>query len=874
MPRPGRPSPDRPPKGGVTAQLRHELRVLLFSPLTYIFQVGFLLALGVCTFLIADFYATDEASIRPMLIFLPWVALIMVPALAMRAWADEHNDGALELTLTLPLRLPAVVLGKFLAGYLVLLITLAFTTPLVATAYYLGEPDPGVVVAGYAGAALLLGVYYAVSLFAASLVREQVGAFVIGVTLLFVVLLLGWDTFGRFLHGRLPAPAIAMLAAYSPKTWLDAVGRGLFDFASVAYFVLVIAAALAATALVVTARRRGAVSLAGAARGCAVALAMMTGLAVIIPAASRVPFAVDLTAEGEFTLDEATLALLERLPQGVEATLYWSAGEASVPVSIKSHARRVKDLLQTLADKSGGRLTVRAVDPEPDTEDELQAIGDGVRRIPMSSGDQFYLGATFRHGPRVGNIPYFDIRRDRLTEYDIAVALNGLTKTRTPKIGVMSPLLPSTTALEDREGLSFMAELRRAYDIAVIPYFKDALPEDLDLLILIDTTILRREMLYAIDQFLMAGGGLIVMMDPFVRFNPGSNVVTPQPSDDINDISDLVLAYGVRYRGGAVVGDAAAAAAVSDQREVRLSFPYWMRLTGESLSTAHAVTAALNEVFFVEPGALALEDGARALALVSTTDKSGTRPRKDFADTTPRTLALDFKADGRRRVIAAAVRGPFQSAFRTPPAKAAAAGHLGASVRDAALFVIADVDWLFDPFSLQKIDVGGQLVVRPLNDNLAFLLNMVEYASGDPALISIRSRGRLRRPFTRVARLFTAAQEKYQEQEAELAGRIAGLEERVRGLVRDAGVEGVGDLPAAVQEVVRQTQIELLPLRRGLRDIRRRIRQEVDRLGRTLTALNLLAWPGLVGLLWAVVFARRRHKKGHADTAPGTGEQG
>ena len=105
-------------------------------------------------------------------------------------------------------------------------------------------------------------------------------------------------------------------------------------------------------------------------------------------------------------------------------------------------------------------------------------------------------------------------------------------------------------------------------------------------------------MLYAIDQFLMAGGGLIVMMDPFVRFNPGSNVVTPQPSAEIDDISDLVLAYGVRYRGGAVVGDAARAAAVADEREVRLSFPYWMRLTGESLSTAHPVTAALNEVFF------------------------------------------------------------------------------------------------------------------------------------------------------------------------------------------------------------------------------------------------------------------------------------
>ncbi len=85
----------------------------------------------------------------------------------------------------------------------------------------------------------------------------------------------------------------------------------------------------------------------------------------------------------------------------------------------------------------------------------------------------------------------------------------------------------------------------------------------------------------------------------------------------------------------------------------------------------------------------------------------------------------------------------------------------------------------------------------------------------------------------------------------------------MRGLVQEAGVEGVSDLPAAVQEVVRQTQIELLPLRRGRRNIRRQFRQEVDRLGRTLTALNLLAWPGLVGLLWAVVFARRRR---HSST--------
>ena len=113
---------------------RHELRLLLYQPLSYLFQLGFLAVLAASVFLIADFYATDEASIRLLLVFLPWVALILVPALAMRAWIEDHSDRSMELTLTLPVSVGAVVLGKFLAGYLVLIVTLLFTLPLVAPA--------------------------------------------------------------------------------------------------------------------------------------------------------------------------------------------------------------------------------------------------------------------------------------------------------------------------------------------------------------------------------------------------------------------------------------------------------------------------------------------------------------------------------------------------------------------------------------------------------------------------------------------------------------------------------------------------------------------------------------------------------------------
>ncbi len=844
------------------AVLRHELRSLLYSPLTYVFQIGFLTVLAICTFLIADYYSTDEASIQPMLVFLPWVALILVPALAMRAWTDEPSDRGIELMLTLPITLPALVAGKFLAGYLILLLTLLFTTPLVATAYYLGSPDPGVIASSYLAAALLLGTYYAIALFASSLAREPVGAFVVGVTLLFAVLLLGWDVFARLLQGRMPAAAIEWLALYSPKTWLDNMARGRISFGGLVYFSLVMVAALAATAVMMAARRYGATSAGHMARSGAALLLMLGGLALAIPLAERVPFALDLTAEREFSLHAGTQEILHRLPTGVEATLYWSASESSVPVSIKSQARRIQDLLRLMAENARGRLTVRVLDPKPDTDEESTAIRHGVRRVPMSSGDHFYLGASFSHGRRVGRIPYFDIRREGLVEYDIAVALNALTRERTPRIGVISSMLPPSAALEEREGLSFMAELKRAYDVAVIPYFQEELPAGLDVVLLINTPVLRRSTLYAIDQFLMKGGSVVAMLDPFVRHDRGSNRIALEPSAEVDDISDLLLAYGVRYQGKDVVGDAAAAAAVADEQQVRMSFPYWLRLGNEHLSSTHPVTAALSELFFVEPGELLVQKNAGALPLVSTSDESGARAREDFTTMTPRELALGFKPDGRRRVIAAALRGSFKSAFSGPLTPGAAGQHLERSPSETVLFVIADVDWLFDPFSLQKIDLGGQVITRPLNDNLSFLLNMLEYASGEAALISIRSRGQLRRAFTRVAELFKAAEKRYRDQEAKLAQQISELERRIAALTQAAGVENPEQLPDALKTEVRRFQLEGLPMRQQLREIRRRIREEVEDLGRRLTVINLLAGPLCVSLFAAMSLwlRRRRHR--------------
>jgi len=844
---------------GALATFRHELRLLLFSPISYLFQLGFLAALSAFVFLVADFYATDEASIKPMLTFLPWVSLILVPALAMRTWVDDNSDRSMELTITLPVQTSAVVFGKFFAGYMILLITLLFTLPIVGTVYYLGNPDPGVIFSGYFASALLLASYYSISLFAASVAREPVGAFVIGIMFLFFLLLLGWDVFGRFLNGYVDNSMVEMLSNFSPKTWLVHLSRGTIDFTGVLYFILISATALTGTTWVSNNRSRGIFSKKRFLKGSLITMAFLLIPGLLIILSKDLPGEWDLTAESEFTLHEGSYQILKKLNSNTRATLYWSSSESSVPTTIKSHAERAQQMLKRLARKSKGKLTLQIIDPKPDSDAELEAISSGSKKIPMSSGDSFYLGLGVEHGSKKGNIPYLDIRRGQHLEYDIAVALNGLSRSITPKIGIISPLIPSAAANAKRQGMSFLSELKSAYDIAIIPYFKTTLPSNLNALVLIDVSILRKEMLYAIDQFVMKGGSLVVMIDPYLRSNRNSNKVNPDPSKEINDISDLLLKYGARYMGKNVVGDLAFSSVVTDRKQARLSYPFWMRIRGDGLSHSHPTTADLNELFLVEPGSLEIKDPGKSLALITTSKNSGSLYRKHFFAKKPRELALSFSSDNKERIMAAFLRGPFKSAYQriNPESNGT---HMTSSRGDPTIFIVADIDWLFDPFSLQKMNIGGRLIVRPLNDNITFLLNMIEYASGEQSLIAIRSRGKIRRPFTRVTALFQSAEKEFKEQELALASKVTEIESRMAQYSESIAGRNIGRLPKDVKKSLIKFKQELLPARRELRMVRRNIRDRVDSLGRRLVFINLLSGPLLVLILAGTIYIYRRRQ--------------
>lgn len=234
-----------------------ELRGYLVTPVAWLFSVIFLLAAGGLTFYFGAFFERGQADLDPFFRFHPWLYLVLVPALAMRLWAEERRSGTIELLLTLPIRPWQAVVAKFLAAWLYIGCALALTFPMWLTVNYLGQPDNGVILASYIGSFLMAGAFLAISECLSVLTRSQVVAFILALAVCFVFLLAGDPLIQRPLLALGSNVVADGLADLSLLTHFQAISRGVLDLGDVAYFVLTIVCWLAANTLILGARRGG-----------------------------------------------------------------------------------------------------------------------------------------------------------------------------------------------------------------------------------------------------------------------------------------------------------------------------------------------------------------------------------------------------------------------------------------------------------------------------------------------------------------------------------------------------------------------------------------------------------------------------------------
>ena len=228
---------------------KRELVAYFTSPVAYVFLVIFLLLTGFFTFTAGNFFERGEASLAAFFGWHPWLYLVLVPAVGMRVWAEERRSGTLELLLTMPVAPWQAIVAKFLASWVFLLLALVLTFPAIVTVNVLGDPDNGIIAAGYAGSFLLAGAYLAVSCMTSAMTRNQVVAFILSVVACLFLILAGFNPVTDLLT-RWASPAfIDTVAAFSVVTHFDGFQKGVIDSRDLAYFLSVIGFSLFATSV-------------------------------------------------------------------------------------------------------------------------------------------------------------------------------------------------------------------------------------------------------------------------------------------------------------------------------------------------------------------------------------------------------------------------------------------------------------------------------------------------------------------------------------------------------------------------------------------------------------------------------------------------
>jgi len=234
---------------------RREFGAYFSTPLAYVFIVIFLGLSGAFTFFMGYFFERGQADLQSFFGFHPWLYLVFVPAVSMRLWAEERKGGTIELLMTLPISTTQAVIGKFLAAWAFIAVALLLTFPIWITVNYLGQPDNGVILAGYLGSVIMAGAYLAVGACVSAITKNQVVAFILAALVCFLFLTSGLEIVIAFFRGWAPDSVIDVVSGMSFLTHFVSITAGVIDFRDIVFFGSLVAVCLFVNVLLVDSRK-------------------------------------------------------------------------------------------------------------------------------------------------------------------------------------------------------------------------------------------------------------------------------------------------------------------------------------------------------------------------------------------------------------------------------------------------------------------------------------------------------------------------------------------------------------------------------------------------------------------------------------------
>jgi ABC-type uncharacterized transport system involved in gliding motility auxiliary subunit len=575
---------------------------------------------------------------------------------------------------------------------------------------------------------------------------------------------------------------------------------------------------------------------------------------------------LDLTERQLYTLAPGTREVVGSLREPITLRLYYSRKLGRDVPQYGTFAERVRDVIQEYVRASNGKLVLEEFDPIPFSDAEDRAMAYGLQGVPLDqSGEQVYFGlAAINLTDDERTIPFFQPERERFLEYDLTRILYELSGTPKPVVGVMSALPMNGEMRAMQMGgrptppWASMTQLRQFFTVRDVATDAKTIDPEIRTLWVVHPQGLSEATQFAIDQFVLRGGRLVVFVDPHseaqaMRPGPRGQPVT----DTASNLPKLFQAWGVAYDPNQVAGDLRGAWRVragQGERVQAVDYVAWFNAQGDSINRDTPITGELNQITFASTGFLRAADGAttRFEPLVITSTEAQVIPASEVrTEPNPSRILASFRPSGERYTLAARVSGPVQSAFQgdLPEGVEAPAERLTEAKEPVNILVVADADVLEDRFWVRVQDFFGQQVATPFSDNGAFVTNATELLSGSAALIGLRSRGESTRPFILVEGIRREAERAFREREQVLTRTLEETERKLREL--RSGASGPGADRRAVEAMITPEQRAAIDqarqtigeTRRELRQVQFDLRRDIDALKNRLQFWNVAAVP-------------------------------
>jgi ABC-type uncharacterized transport system involved in gliding motility auxiliary subunit len=603
------------------------------------------------------------------------------------------------------------------------------------------------------------------------------------------------------------------------------------------------------------------------------ALAILAVLFVAVVLLSNALFRgarLDLTTNHLYTLSEGTKKILGEIDEPVHLYYFFSDKGTQNNQGLRTYATRVREMLDEMAARAGGKLKLDVIDPLPYSEDEDRATTLGLKAIPVGQGGEnlfFGLAGTNSTNGKAA-IPILDPAKEEFLEYDVAKLIHGLAISKKPVVGIVSSLPisagfdPSTRQM--RDPWAVQQQLDQLFDVRQLsaPSLKTIDP-DISVLVLIHPKDLTDDALYAIDQFVLRGGHLAVFVDPIAESEqaPSDPSNPAAMANKSSDLPKLFKAWGVLYDPNKVVLDRTYALQISTaQGAPPIRHVGILGFTGAALNPDDVTTAKLQSINASSVGFFQLDKDSplKLVPLIQTSKDATTIATERFKMLSdPKQLLNGYEPTGQLYIIAGRLQGKFKSAFPEKTGK----DHLTESKQDGQIVLVADTDLLTDRLWVQIQDFFGQKLTNAFANNGDFFINTVDNLTGSSELISIRGRATSQRSFTTVERIKRTADERFRNKETQLQQELNETERKLTELQSGKSKDQAMILSPEQQAELLKFQDRKLEIRKELRGVRRQMDADIESLGTRLKMINIFLMPLLVILL-ALGFAwwKRQHR--------------